>query len=133
MNDTAQTREFEVGDILSVLTGTLVSRRLIGGVYDLCNHMTGDNLMTHQLPRASDECSPSLKAQFPDLAAIEMPKFNGPDTVFAWLDGIEATHGKTRHVTPLPAADHTVIDPIAELKLMRPDMEVIVIDGGSAS
>lgn len=120
-------REFGVDDVLSVMTGVLVSRDHIGGVYKVCDHMTGESLMTHQLPRAADECAPSLRAQFPDLAAIEMPEFDGEESVFAWLDGIEARYGKTRWVEPLNREDHTRIDPIAELKMIRPDVPIIAV------
>ena len=67
-----QTKQFHLGDVLSITTGRLVSPRHIDGVYDILNFMTGDNLFTHQLPRASDECKPYLVAQFPQLAAAEM-------------------------------------------------------------
>lgn len=48
-----ETKSFHIGDVLSAMTGTLVSPRHIGGVYDVLNWMTGESLMTHQLPRAS--------------------------------------------------------------------------------
>jgi hypothetical protein len=43
--------KFPTEDILSVATGCLCGT--IGGVYEVCNFMTRDNLYTHQLPRAS--------------------------------------------------------------------------------
>src|SRR3989338_2928760 len=67
-----QTKQFHLGDVLSIATNRLVSPRHIDGVYDILNFMTGDNLFTHQLPRASDECKPYLVKQFPQLAATEM-------------------------------------------------------------
>ena len=33
------------------------------GIYDILNFLTGDNLYTHQLPRAMRECEPWLRAQ----------------------------------------------------------------------
>lgn len=45
-----------LGDVLSVTQDALVSRSHIGGVYEILNFMTGDNLFTHQLPRAAAEC-----------------------------------------------------------------------------
>ena len=56
-------RDFHIGDILSVTTGRLVSPRRMDGVYDILNFMTGDNLFTHQLPRAARECAGPLAAQ----------------------------------------------------------------------
>lgn len=45
------TRNFHLGDILSVTTGCLLSPRRMEGVYDILNFMTADNLFTHQLGR----------------------------------------------------------------------------------
>jgi hypothetical protein len=116
----SESRSFALGDVLSITTGCLVSRDPIDGVYRILNFMTGDDLFTHQLPRASEECRPHLLAQHPDLAEIEVPKWDNAtkDEVYGWLDGIEATYGSTRDVTPLAAEDHTRIDPISELGLM---------------
>jgi hypothetical protein len=112
-------KTFELGDVLSITTGALVSRRHIDGVYDILGYMTGESLFTHQLPRASDECRPFLLAQHPDLAEIVTPDFGGSkDAVYAWLGRMEAEYGATREVEPLAPEDHTRIDPISELGLM---------------
>ena len=119
---------FALGDVLSITTECLVSRDHIDGVYRICNHMTGDNLFTHQLPRAIRECKPHLLAQHPDLAAIEVPDWENPTKgiVYEWLDGIEAQFGTHRDVEPLAADDHTRIDPITELGLMGVAPERII-------
>lgn len=123
------TKTFHLGDILSVTTDRLVSPNHIGGVYDVLNWMTGDNLYTHQLPRASDECVPELLRQHPDLAAVEVPdEFDGKVHVETWLAEQVARYGETREVAPLPPGDHTHIDPIAEIKMMRPDVEVVTVE-----
>lgn len=59
---------FHISDVLTVTTGRLVSRRHMAGVYDILNFLTGDDLFTHQLPRAVQECEPWLKTQFPQLS-----------------------------------------------------------------
>jgi hypothetical protein len=69
-----QTKRYHLGDILSITTGRLVSPRHMDGVYDILNFMTGDDLYTHQLPRAADECRPYLAKQFPQLSKIDLPK-----------------------------------------------------------
>ncbi len=120
------TARFHLGDILSVTTGRLVSNRHIDGVYDVLNHMTGDNLFTHQLPRAADECAPHLLRQHPDLADVPVPEeFDGKDHVESWLAEQVVRFGEYRDVAPLAAEDHTRIDPMSELRMMRPDMPVI--------
>lgn len=135
------TRSFHLGDILTVTTGALVSPRHMDGVYDILNWMTGDNLFTHQLPRASDECQPHLLAQHPDLAAIEVPEFDGADrdqveaAVGAWLAEQVARFGEYRDVTPLAIGDHTIIDPLTEMATKYPHVKVIGValgNGGAA-
>jgi hypothetical protein len=128
------TKTFHLGDILSITTSRLVSPRHIDGVYDILNWMTGDNLFTHQLPRASEECEGPLLAQHPDLANVVVPDSFGETAdeakaaVDRWLAEQVAVYGETREVAPLAADDHTVIDPLTEMQSMiRPDAEIIAV------
>lgn len=126
------TKTFHIGDILSVTTGKLVSLDHIGGVYNLLGHMVGEDLMTHQLPRVSDECTPSLLAQFPDLPT-SAPEFVDEAHVWHWLEEQVQRFGSTRDVAPLASAEHTVIDPLDEIRMIRPDLPVVVIETGGQS
>jgi len=122
-------KTFHLGDILSIITGRLVSPRHIDGVHDILNWMTGDNLFTHQLPRACAECAPGLLAQHPSLADVETPgDFTSEAQVTEWLETQMAWLGRELPVSPLAAEDHTHIDPLTELHAMRPDGEVIVVE-----
>jgi len=125
-----ETREFHIGDILSVTTGRLVSPRHIDGVYDILNFMTGDSLFTHQLPRACDECAPRLLEQHPQLADVEVPgDFGGSaEAVADWLETQMAWLGRELPVTALEAADHTYVDPITELHQMAPHAKIIAVE-----
>jgi hypothetical protein len=124
-----ETRDFHLGDILSVTTGLLVSPRHIDGVYDVLNWMTGDSLFTHQLPRAGEECKGPLLAQHPDLAEVQVPDaFTGKEHVLAWLAEQVERYGETRPVAPIDPERHLRIDPIDEIKMMRPDMPVDVVE-----
>jgi hypothetical protein len=122
-------RDFPLGDILSITTERLVSRRHMRGVHKLLDFLTGDVLFTRQLPRAARECQPLLAAQFPELAAIEVPDFPTPDSVLPWLAEQEARFGAILKVAPLPAGVHRVIDPIAEAIEMKGAENVIVVKG----
>lgn len=122
------TERFHIGDILSVTTGVLVSLDHAGGLYNILGYMTGESLMTHQLIRASDECEGSLKAQHPDLADIKVPEIRSEAEMLTFLVSLYPTLGEYREVRPLDAEDHTKIDPIAELSMMRPDAEVITVN-----
>jgi hypothetical protein len=128
-----QPGRFHLGDILSVTTGYLVSPRHMDGIYDVLNWMTGDNLFTHQLPRASDECQPHLLAQHPDLASVDVPDFDGVSrddvkaAVEVWLSEQVALFGEYRDVAPLADEDHTTINPLVELAMNHPHLEVTPI------
>ncbi|WP_223690091.1 DUF7736 domain-containing protein [Leifsonia poae] len=61
------TRDFHIGTILTITSGKLISP--IGTVYEICDWMTGESTMTHQLPRVSREIEGTLRGQHPDLAA----------------------------------------------------------------
>ena len=121
------TRAFHLGDVLTITTGRLVSPRHMDGVYDILNFMTGDNLFTHQLPRAMDECQGPLLAQHPDLAAINVPELDGEAEVIAWLAVQVDRFGETRQVAPLAAEEHTHIDPLTEIRKMAPHAKIITV------
>jgi len=106
-------REFHLGDILTVTHDRLVSPRHIDGVYDILNWMTRDNLYTHQLPRAAEECKPALFSQHPQLAAIDATKVTS-DNWREWLDEQCARFGETLLVERLEEHMHEFVDPISE-------------------
>lgn len=142
-------REFHVGDVLSITTGRLVSLRHMDGVYDILDFMTGDNLFTHQLPRAGDECKSYLLEQFPQLATPEMDFAvaelgemlktpsgkKEPDKLIAgWFSklisgkyGVEVKERLT--VRPIPKSAHQIKNPIAEaVEMMGEHGKVIVYE-----
>jgi hypothetical protein len=126
------TRDFHIGDILSITTGRLVSPRHIDGVYDILNWMTGDNLFTHQLPRAMVECAPALRAQLPTLDTVPVPDNLNENTWRKWMDRTVHEFGEMHPVAPLKAEDHTRINPLAELAMMAPGipvLKVVIPDG----
>ena len=123
----SDTRTFHLGDVLTITTGRLVSPRHVDGIYDILNFMTGDNLFTHQLPRAMDECQGPLLAQHPDLAEVEVPELDGEAEVIAWLAVQVERYGETRQVAPLGADEHTYIDPFTEIRKMAPHAAVITV------
>jgi hypothetical protein len=115
---------FTLGEVLSVTTGTLLCD--IGRVYAILNFMTGDNLFTHQLPRASRECAPHLLQQFPQLAAVSAESVDRGNWA-TWLRGQILQYGNEFDVKPLPQHAHEFIDPMSELaEKIHPDKIIVV-------
>ena len=119
-------KSFPLGDILSVTTGCLLSPRHIEGVYDILNYMTRDNLFTHQLGRASNECKPWLLRQHPQLADVTGDDIT-TDNFRDWLAKAVARFGDELPVEPIPRDDHEVKNPIKELVDMVGADRVIVV------
>lgn len=130
----SETKNFHIGDVLGIVPGRLISPDHVGGVYNILNWMTGDNLMTHQLPRASRECEPYLRDQFPDLTSVDVPDtINSRESADAFLETLYPKFGEFVAVAKIPEDGHTSIDPISELKMMRPDATIIVAGTGGDS
>jgi hypothetical protein len=138
MSNDAATKTYGIGAILSVTGDALMCD--LGDLYGILGWLTGEDLMTHQLPRASREAEDFLREQFPDLASIEVPVWidtpgwGGMDNdqkrgvIEAWLIRLGDVIGHTREVPRLPEQDHTHIDPLAELRMIRPDAPIITIE-----
>ena len=108
--------EIPLGDILSVTTGKLVSRDHIGGVYNLCNFITGASNITHQLPRVADEIRPEIFKQHPKLINLNMseyPKQLTEESVKEWLTKQEAIFGKTLQLQAMES--YVGVHPLQEL------------------
>jgi hypothetical protein len=116
-----QTKEFQTCDVMSTVTGILVSN--IGGVYEVLNWMTGESVFTHQLPRIGREARPVLVAAYPLLqqAIDEAEQVNG-ENYKEWLQTWEDRYGPMIAVPKFDADSHESIDPLSELaEKVHPD------------
>lgn len=120
-------RHFPLADILTMTTGRLLSPRRMEAVYNIANWMTGDNLMTHQLPRAADICGPALLTQHPQLEGIAPPEDIDVPDLMAWLANAEREHGAELPVTVLADGVWEHRNPIEELCDMVGPEKVIVV------
>lgn len=124
-----QTKDFHLGDILSITTGKLVSPRHIEGVYDILNWMSGEQLFTHQLPRVMREAAPVLLRAHPALEAVK-PTTLSPEDVAPWLAEQVAAIGEMLPVPKMTKDEHESIDPMSELvERVHPD-KIIKINAG---
>jgi len=117
-------RKFSMATILSV-TGKLVTEN-VSDVYDILNYMTGENLYTHQLPRAALICEPALLKQHPQLATADSSEVN-PGNWRQWLASKIAVFGEELEVEPLPEGAFAHIDPIKEAEMMMGDPNKVIV------
>ena len=122
-------RSFHLGDLVSVVTGRLVSPRHMDGIYDVADFVTGEAHFTHQLPRACKEITPELVRQHPWLAAVTVPEWvSDQATCDRWLARATARWGTEHEVEQLPLGAYVGREPIAELREMAPHAQIIGID-----
>jgi hypothetical protein len=123
------TKQFHIGDLLSITTGRLVSPSHIGGVYDVIDFVTGQAHMTHQLVRASKEIEPHLIEQHGWLKGVSIPDdVQGEPAVIAWLAWAANEYGEYHDVAALPEGAYVGREPLAELREMAPHAEIITVD-----
>ncbi|MGV9427090.1 DUF7736 domain-containing protein [Streptomyces sp. NPDC003656] len=126
----ASTRSFPLADVLSVTTGMLLSRRHMDGVYEILNFMTGDDLFTHQIPRACDAVKPVLLEQHPSLTDVQPPDGLSVADLLAWFLEAERVHGEAVVVSPVADWQHR--NPVEELCDLIGAEKVWVLPGGAA-
>lgn len=116
--------QFHIGDVLTVTTGKLLSRGGVAAAYKILNYMTGDDLMTHQLPRAARAAKPTILEQYPQLAE-ETGEGVDEQNIDAYLAGMAEKFGEKLELKPLAAYEKK--DPTQELQDMMGGMSVPVI------
>ena len=137
-------KPFNLSDVLSITTGRLVSFRHMEGIYDILNHMTGDDLFTHQLPRAMEVCAPVLLSDHPwlqemgDRLCSLIESLPDDSDVMLKIRPLMAEFMQTVgssdiNILPLSKNQWTTIDPIKEAGAIWGDENVTVIqfDGES--
>jgi len=120
------TKNFHVGDILSITTGWLVSPRHIAGVYDILNFMTGDKIFSNQMRRASNECKPYLLEQFPQLKDVDASGVT-PKNWQNWLNEQVVRFGEELTVHDIPEGQHECRNPIDEMVEVMGAGKVVVV------
>ena len=103
----------------------------IGGAYKVLNHMTGDNLFTHQLPRAFRACEAAIAEQH---SFIKSMKFTldelSSENRIAYMQKMAADwialNGDEYELIPLTEFEHK--DPLQELSEMVPSDRIIIAE-----
>lgn len=77
-------KTFTLDVVLTVTTGILLTT--IDELYRILDHLTGDQLFTHQLPRAAEFAKPLLFEKYPELETIQIPQLSSQEEVDDFLD-----------------------------------------------
>lgn len=128
-----ETRNFHIGAILSITTGFLMPTpdydHPMDALYDILNFMTQDNLYTHALPRAANECKPYLIDAFPHWPhKVHADQVNSEEKSERFLASCVNLYGAYHAVTQIPRDDHDYIHPIQEAVDLIGEDRVIVIE-----
>jgi hypothetical protein len=131
------TKNFPIDAVMSTVTGILVCEDGIGCVYEVLNWMTGESVMTHQIPRISREARPVFLKLYPEMQAAidEAEQVNG-ENWREWLVTWTNRYGASIAVPVMNIAEHERIDPMSELaEHIHPD-RILTVDpkdfGGAA-
>lgn len=121
---TAGSPLWTTGEIVSAGTGRLCCP--MERVYAIMNHLTGQNLYTHQLPKAFKDCQQWVLKQHPWLATLDESECTSK-TWEKWLAEAEKKAGATQHqLDPMPGGVEQR-DPVEELQEIMGRKRVIVI------
>lgn len=119
--------KFTCADLATVATGHLFVP--VERLYEIYNFLTGDNLYTHQLPRAFRFADLHIDEQFPTIApAMRAAKgFINPQTYQAMLAQWEKEYGQdfAGEVKPMEGWLH--VDALSELETMVPQKKIVVV------
>jgi len=115
---TATERMFPLPVVLTLTTGRFLCATL-GELFEALEYLTGDSLMTHQLPRGIKVCGPYALAAHPKLRGAEPAPGASIGAVAHFLCQAEREHGRELPLSPLPEGAWTTMDPLTELADMR--------------
>jgi hypothetical protein len=117
-------KKFPVEAVLTVAYDKLLCD--IGIVYEICNFLSGDNLYTHQLPRAHRILSPWIFEQYPMLRNWDETPINNQN-YREYVELARQRFGDSLMVTRISRDRWTHIDPLEEIGAMVGDKNIIVV------
>lgn len=121
-------KRFTLGAVLSVTTGKLLCP--FDELHEFLDYLTGQNLFTHQLPRAADSGAPYIFSIYPEVEFTDVPKIEGTkeereEQVKKFLDYlIQSGYQKEYEFEPME--DFEAKDPFQELIEMRGSEDGII-------
>lgn len=118
--------KFTTGEIISAGTGKLCCS--MDRVYAIYNYLTGDNLFTHQLPRAYRACEAHVRKACPWLDKINADECNAENWQ-AWLAGVVSLYGDTHELQQMPHGEWFKRNPVEEAAEVMGGADKVVVVG----
>ncbi len=116
-------KSFTLDIVLTVTSGILLTP--IDELYRILNYLTGEQLYTHQLPRASEFAKPHIFKKYPELKKVEIPNVSTFEEVEAFINSLK-NNGMLAEYELEPMTDFVAKNPIQELIEMRGSSEGII-------
>lgn len=107
-------KKFKTLSVLSSASGIFCCEDM-GEIYEVLNYMTGDNLFTHQLPRAMKESAPYIYKQHPWMDGFEKLKGLTKENSEAFMRHVNKTYGEYLELDKIPNDKYHGIDAVKEL------------------
>lgn len=124
----AHNKDFPTEAVLTTITGRVLYEAGISAVYEVLQWMTGESVMTHQIPRISREARLAILALHPELkpTIAEAEQVDGSNWRI-WRDTWIKRYGATISVPKMTADQHERIDPLSELvERVHPDKIAVI-------
>lgn len=106
-----RTRRFHVGDVLSIVTGIVLSPRGLVGIRDLYEYMAGRVVSFYEVQEVAGRYYRDwLLLQHPDLGLFRPAEVPLEEFVPEWVERRAREVGRYLHVPPIPR-DHSLYPP----------------------
>lgn len=69
-------KTFTLGQVLTVTSGRMLCEGGMKDLYEILNYLTGDEIYTHQIPSALDQCRPYVLSSYPFIETIDVYGIN---------------------------------------------------------
>jgi len=110
--------QFHITDLLSVVSGRVVSVNHVSGLYNVLNYMTQSNVAARDRQRAAAACRQIILTTLPDLEAVAVDEITS-ENWGVWVAGQEQQFGALH---PLPKLEHWQAENQETIKIERESM-----------
>jgi len=119
MKQENNSRQFDLETVLTVTTHILLTN--MGSVHDALNYLTGEDLYSHQLPRALGVASNYVLGLYPQLGEVNIVggQMSSAAEVKKFTDEQKAKYGDILSLSPMPKGMYEAMNPLDELVKMK--------------